>query len=210
MTIRLEFIGQPGPHRNVRAFVERVRAANPSLTDPQVESVVRRANATYKPRFPQQVWTLFGADILSDTLTSMDAWQLLDPSWRRDLPLFPMDGGHLITGDDAPQLAAAIQHYSVNTINRRSLLVPAGLSKTYVWRRENAWIQEVADPDVAIIRQTPILNQCFRNPDGAAGPVTVERYERRVADRHTFATINDLEAFERDQQRRTLHKGVSV
>lgn len=210
MMKRLEYIGLPGPHRDVRSFVANIKKANPALTDVQVERVVRLANAKYRPRFKLQIWTLFGADIMSEDLMSIDAWQYLDKDWRRDLPLFPLDGGDVIDAElhGAKALDAALKMHGPSRINRRSLLVPAGLSKTYVWRRENAFTQEVHDNDVEILRQTPVLNRCFRDRDQANGPLTIEYFQRGTASRELLRNANDLEAFEADQRITRSWKGV--
>lgn len=205
----LEFVGFPGPHRDIDGFVARLRHARPDFTDDDIVRAVRRGNASYKPRHPQSHWQLFGRDILTTDLQSLGVWPLLHAWWQRNLGRFPLEGGEVIGGEGAAQhLQAAISSYGVHRINRRSLLIPAGLAQSYVWTRGNAWIQDVADGDVAVLRSTPIVNQCFRSAANADGAVTARTLEYGARDRHTFASFDDLEAFRRDEERTPQWTGV--
>jgi hypothetical protein len=207
--VKLEFVGQPGPHRDIEAFVAAVKRARPDYSDKQVVETVRRGNATYKPRHRGSHWQLFGRDILTDDLQSLPAWPYIDAWWQKHLPLFPVNGGEMIAGETAAMtLQAAIDGYGVHRINRRSLLIPAGLSQSYVWTRANAWVQDVADADVAILRATPMINQCFRSAEQASGPVTARTYEFAEGERHRFRSFDDLEAFRKDDERKTQWTGV--
>lgn len=210
MTIRLEYIGKPSPARDMQAFVTGVRRADPSLTNAQVEKAVRRAMVRNRPRHKGNAIIRFGGDILGGDLTQMPAWQYMPGIWRQNLPLHPVEGGFHMEGDAAERLANAIAFGDPRQINRRSLMHPAGLQQTYVWRHENGWIQEVTAHDVAIIRATPVLNRCFRNPDMASGPFVIQRYDREVRDQQVFRNIDEFHAFTRDRERRTLYPGSPV
>ncbi len=210
MIVRLEFVGEPGPHRDPERFVASVRAAKPSLTEDDIVTIVRRGNARYKPRWDRALYQVFGADILGDDVTQIAAWSLIEPGWQQLLQQFPTDGGVVIpaTAEGASAITAAIQSGDVATVNRQSLMRPAGMSRTYVWRKENGWIQDVTDADADILRNTPIVNQCFRNVDQADGPVLVRTYEYGEGERHRFDTFDDFERFHQTEQRRPTWRGV--
>lgn len=211
--IALEYIGQPGPHRDAKGWVERIRAAHPGISDIAVEGVLRRANAKYRPRLDMLPWVLFGADIMADDLTSIDAWAYLDIRTKAALQAYPVHGGELITENTpgrAMTLKRAIDTYGQHGVNRASLMVPAGLSKTYVWCKANGFVQNVTDADAAIIRSTPVLNQCFRSASNADTALQYERFEREPVSRMEFRSLAEAEAYERESERRTYHKGVTL
>lgn len=207
----LEFIGQAGPWRDIAKFVAAVKAASPHLDDAQIMAIVHRENARKRPRHSKWTFHVFGADILSDDLQSMDAWGYLPSRWQRDLPMYPVQGGRLIrtTDDDAPiHLQTAIAQNGAHQVNRRSLMVPDGLSKTYVWCQANNWMQEVADADVAIIRNTPILKLMFRDPNLASGPLQIQDYRRQATgDIYRFDSVDEAQAFERSMTSRPQWNG---
>lgn len=211
--MQLEYLGAPGPWRNIEKFVAAVKAASPHLDDTQIMAVVHRENARKRPRHNRRVFHMFGADILSDDLQSMDAWPYLHHTWKRDLPLYPIQGGKHIrsTDDDAPViLQTAIASHGIHHVNRRTLLVPAGLSKTYVWCQANNWMQEVADADVAIIRDTPVVKYMFRDPNIADGPLRIENYRREPipGEIYRFSSVEDANAFERSMTSRQQWNGI--
>ena len=211
MSTVLEFLGAPGPWRDIKKFVAAVKAASPHLDDAQIMAIVHRENAKKRPRHNKWTFHVFGADILSDDLQSMDAWGYLPSRWQRDLPLYPLEGGRHIrsTDEDAPvHLQTAIAQHGVHQVNRRSLLVPEGLSKTYVWCKANGWMQEVADADVEIIRNTRILNLMFRDPNRAEGPLQIQDYRRQpTGDIYRFDSVDEAKAFERDMTSRPQWNG---
>lgn len=208
----LEYMGSPGPWRDIAKFVAAVKAASPHLDDVQIMAVVHRENARKRPRHSKRTFHIFGADILSDDLQSMDAWPYLHHIWKRDLSKYPLEGGRHIrsTDEDAPvHLQTAIASHSAHQVNRRTLLVPAGLSKTYVWCQANNWMQDVADTDVAIIRNTRTLNLMFRDPHLADGPLQIQDYRRQATGEiYKFKTADEAKAFEGDMTSRQLWKGV--
>lgn len=212
MVRTLEFMGQPGPWRDIKKFVAAVKAASPHLDDAQIMAVVHRENARKRPRHTRQRFHVFGADILSNDLQSMDAWPYLHDIWKRDLPMYPLEGGRHIrsTDEDAPvHLQTAIASHSAHQVNRRTLLVPEGLSKTYVWCQANNWMQDVADADVVILRNTPILNLMFRDPSLASGPLQIQGYQRlSTGEKYQFNSADEAQAFERDMTSRPQWKGV--
>lgn len=207
----LEYMGDPGPWRGIEKFVAAVKAASPHLDDAGIMAVVHRENARKRPRHNRQRFHVFGADILSDDLQSMEAWPYLHPIWKRDLPMYPLEGGRHIrtTDEDAPaHLQSAIASHGAHQVNRRTLLVPEGLSKTYVWCEANNWMQEVADADVAIIRNTRILNLMFRDPNLAEGPMQIQGYQRQpTGEVYRFNTAQEAQAFERDMTSRPQWNG---
>lgn len=210
MSIVLEFLGYPGPWRDVEKFRNAVKAANPGLTDSQIMDLVHRENAKKRWRHKEWVFQMFGADILSGDLQSMDAWPYLQDRWKRDLPKFPVEGGEVIrhTDDDAVNLQFAIRTKGEQRVNRRSLMVPDGLSKTYVWCIANNWIQEVSDADAAILRAHPLLKLMFRNPNFANGPMQIQDYRRQsTGERYQFDSIDEAQAFERGMSSRPQWNG---
>ena len=209
MTVTLEFWGARGPWRDPERFVNAYRALHPNTTDADMVTMVHRENARRRPRHELKPFLVFGADILSDDLHSMDAWQYLPKTWKRDLPLYPVAGGKLIQSGDAMadvRLKAAIDTAGTRNINRASLLVPRGLSKTYVWCKANNWLQDVEDADVAIIRNTPGLRDMFADPN-RVGPFRVGKYDYLSTGSTGISSLQDAQAFERDHTRKPLWKG---
>lgn len=187
-----------------------MKAARPGITDAQIMALVHRENARKRWRHKKWVFQMFGADILSEDLQSMDAWPYLPERWKRDLPKFPVTGGEIIrhTDDDAVNLQFAIRTKGMERVNRRSLLVPDGLSKTYVWSITNQWIQEVTEEDAAILRAHPTLKMMFRNPNFASGPLQVQDYRRQsTGERYQFESLDDAQAFERSMSSRPQWNG---
>lgn len=208
MTTRLELMGDPGPWRDAEKFVSAVRAYNPALTEQQVVAIVRRENAKHRPRHQNMSFHLFGADIMTDDLPSIDAWMYLPRDWKRELPAYPMVGG-VVIDHEAPGAAVALSNARAgrSSVNRASWIFPVGLSKTYAWCKQNAFIQEVADADVEVIRKSS-FRLWFRNPDMADGALQIHRYDYAPTETFSFAKMDDLAAFDRDQQRAKQWKGV--
>lgn len=210
MTIPLEFIGLPGPHRDMAKFVNAVRERTPGITNSALQDVVHAAGVKLPPRYKRQAWVHWGADILSDDLTSIDAWPYLDPARRNEVARLPREGGVTVTAGD-PKASTLMRDALVKgTLNRRSLMMPAGLSKTYIWCAANNWMQEVSDADAAILRSAPFARLLFRNPNYASGPVEVQSLTRPVVERFALTSLEDAQALERDHTRRPQWKGVEA
>ena len=208
--MKLEYVGGFHPWDEARggiaATVAAIRAQRPGITDREVEQVIQRIlNERVEKRYPGHIIHRFGRDILPGDLTQLPAWRWLHPDWQRRLPRYPLDGGALLTGDARDVQRAVYGALDPSRINRASLIKPAGLSATYVWRNENDWLQEVADADAAVLRAAK--DAVFRNP---------ERFGRWVEPRswvgdaepsatYRFDNEDDAKAFERNELTRQPH-----
>ena len=193
--MRLEFIGHPGPWRNIEEFIKRVRFKQPNISEWELMKVIHHGNAKHRPRNARQVFHLFGRDIMSDDLTQIDVWAFVTPQWRNLVPKFPIHTGELLdVAHDANKLELAMAAKQFELVNRGSLISPFGLSRTYVWAPETNWIQDVRDRDVDLIRQNPFTYPLFRPIDLAEGPQRVESYTLPVVDQ-TQTTIRDAGVF---------------
>ena len=159
---------------------------------------------------PFIVW---GEDIMTDDLSSIEAWPYLIPLWRRELPLYPVQGGAVLDVDDERRtmtLQGAIASMGTRNINRRSLIVPRGIQRTYVWCNENQWTQEVLDHDVKIIRETPIHRHCFQSAEVSTGELVLQGYERLPREQIGFRTMGEFRDFKRESERKTLYRGAEL
>lgn len=159
---------------------------------------------------PFIVW---GEDIMTHDLSSIEAWPYLIPLWRRELPLYPVQGGAVLDVDDERRtmtLQGAIASMGPRNINRRSLIVPRGIRRTYVWCNENQWTQEVLDHDVKIIRETPIHRHCFQSAEVSTGELVLQGYERLPREKIGFRTMGEFRDFERESERKTLYRGATL
>lgn len=172
------------------AFLDEIKRRRPSASDLELERAAWDANARNRPRFNLEVFTLFGADILSEDLQSMEAWPYLTPEWRELLPTFPLVGKQLeeFRGSTLTHLVNLGQ---AHTISRSTLCVPAGLSKTYVWCPMNSWIMDVTPQDAEIIRHRPDIRPKFRPVDHADGPQVVQTFERETVGAPIVATSQE-------------------
>lgn len=193
--MRLEFIGQPGPWRDLERFVEAVRFKRPSISEWDLMTIVHETNARLRPRNARQQLILFGMDIMSDALADIEGWRFIDSTWKNLVPLFPLYTGELISEQDGAKLMSAISTRSFSLINRASLVTPPGLSRTYVWTRENEFIQDVVDQDVDRIRTNPRLRSLFRPVDFADGPQIIQSFSLPVEHTTVTKTISESEAF---------------
>lgn len=208
MVRRLELMGDPGPWRNAERFVESLRAYKPTLSDDEIVNIVRRENAKHRPRHPNMSLCLFGRDILTDDLPSIDAWPHVSATWKHELPTYPVFGGEMIPADaENAAVALANARSAGKRINRGSWVFPVGLGKTYVWDAANDFIQTVEDADVEVLRRSS-FRLWFRDPDMANGPVQIQRYDYAPTETLRFRTIDDLSSFERDKAPVQQWKGV--
>ena len=150
---------------------------------------------------------------MTDDLTSIEAWPYLGALWRHELTLYPVNGGVVVDEDSdlrTMTLQGAIASKGQRSINRRSLVVPRGIRRTYVWCNANQWIQDVLDHDVKIIRETPILQHCFQSAEVSRGELVIQGYERPVKEQIGFETVGQYMDFERDSERRPHFGGVTL
>lgn len=205
----LEYIGQPGPWLNPEKWVAALKHYEPSLTDREVVDRVHMGNVRQRPRHPNGEFHIFGRDILTTNLASIDAWPFLPDVWKQELPLYPITGGSVVDrGAETAAVALSNARMNPHKVNRESWVFPVGLSKTYVWCLENQFMQTVSDADVELIRRTPGLKLCFRDPNLADGALQIRDYTYPTSEQLDFGKTNDLIDFEADQTRVKQWAGV--
>lgn len=193
--MRLEFIGQPGPWRDLEKFIAAVRYKKPGISEWDLMTLIHETNARLRPRNDRQQFQLFGADILSDKLSDIEGWMYVEPTWRNLIPLFPLHTGELIDNDEGGKLKMAIATRSYDLINRGSFITPPGLSRTYIWTRENNFIQDVRDRDIDLIREWPRIRNLFRPVDLANGPQVIQSLELPVLEKHSMRDATEAANF---------------
>ena len=183
MPIRLEFIGKDVIRRDPMKFLEQVREKYPTLSERGLHEVAGAEFEKRKPRHKNHVVHLFGRDILSDDLTSIAAWPLITPAFRRVL---------------ADRKAAG-------TIG--TLIDPEDLGQTYVWRHDHGWIQEVTDADADVLRRSK-ARAWFRNVDNHGLFVPGRAWDFPVKERYEAPNMTEAQAIVRDLTRKKTWKGV--
>lgn len=181
----LEYVGEMSPFRDAAAFVAAVKRQRPGISQRGIDEVVSRVLLTRKPRINGHVVHLWGADILTDDLANIPAAQWAEPS-------------------ELAQIGALPIRDRVGLIDPRD----PGLSRSYVWRWENDWIQQVTAADVEVIRGSD-ARAWFRDPHRADGPYRDARsFDFPVTERETFANGAEFRDFMRDQERIPQWSGV--
>ncbi len=178
---RLEYAPR-SPFHDIQGTVNKIRAQYPGISDMGVNQAVKRMLTGYKPRHKGLVVHLYGADILSENLPGIPAWQWVSEGERVRLLDHPIDRGERIPNDIEPQVVRVLQEELANRLNRKAvhrsvLISPPGLQQTYVWRQDNAWIQEVRDADYDLILAVPGNRRLFRDPDIHGPYVAVRSYD---------------------------------
>lgn len=183
MPVTLLYKGQDIARRNVPALLDGLRAKYPNVTETALHEIVKVELARETPRQPGIVQALFGEDIRTEDVTTIEAWDLLTPFFQR-LLRNPAAEGRTI----------------------EDIIDPRGMSRTYVWRQENHWLQVVTDADAAIIRQSGAATW-FR--DAARGDYVVPRaWDLPVRQSFEFMDPAEAKRFERDQRRKKQWSGV--
>ena len=211
----LEFVGSFHPFDETRggidAFISAVRKQAPGISNAGINAIVKQTmdNREYK-RVPGWIVHRFGLDIMTADPTHLPAWRWMYPGWRDRVLKMPVAGGAVLDGD-----AANVQRHVFSTLqpehyNRASLISPAGLSTTYVWRAENDWLQEVTDADAAVLRAAK--DAVFRDPSRFGRWVEPRAWIGQVAPTETyrFSQMDDIEAFDRDRTRTPHWAGVAT
>lgn len=179
---RLEFIGRDIIRRNPMQFLDQLRAKYPTLNERGLHEVAGREFQKKKPRNPAMVVHLFGEDIASDDLEGIAAWPDVDPKEKRVL-------------------------LRLTPAERAARVDPQGLSRTYVWRQSNGWVQEVTDADAEVLRRST-ARTWFRDID-AHGPFVVKRaWDFPVAERFEAPNMAEGKRFIADVTKQKSWKGV--
>lgn len=182
MPVRLEYLGREVIRRNPMQFLEQLRAKYPTLTERGLHEVAGREFSRRHPRHPRQVIHLFGEDIASEDLEAIPAWPIVDPKEKRIL-------------------------VKLSPEQRKAKVDPKGLSRTYVWRASNDWVQEVTDADAEVLRNSTAAGW-FRDYD-AHGPFQPQRaWDFPVAERFEAPSIDEGKRFVADVTRKPQWKGV--
>jgi len=180
---RLEFIGREVIRRDPMKFLDELRAKyGATVSERGIQEIAAREFQRRKPRNPAMVVHLFGRDILTDDLTTIEAWPMVDPKEKRVLE-------------------------RLTPAQREKKVDPEGLSKTYVWRKSNGWVQDVTEADAEVLRRSTARGW-FRDID-VKGPFVVQRaWDFPVAERYEAGSIQDAQAIVRDVTRKKQWKGV--
>ena len=182
MPIRLEFIGREVIRKDPMKFLEQLRAKFPNVSEKGLHAIAGAEFEKRHPRTPRMVVHLFGRDILSDDLTSIPAWPLIDPKEKRVL-------------------------VNATRERREQMIDPQELSRTYVWRQSAGWVQEVTDHDADVLRRSTARGW-FRNIDAHGPFVPTRAWDFPVKERHTAGTLADAQAIVRDVTRKKTWNGV--
>lgn len=173
----LEYIGKNKSTRNPAVLEAEVQRRHPRLTKTGILQVMRGMLFQMHNRINSEVITMLGDDICMEDVTAIAAWDDLEGDWK-----------------------TALQKLSVEA-RRDHPMRTVGLSRTYVWRKRTGWVQQVADHDLAIIRQSPVRHW-FRDVD-RFGPFVPQRAFDYHAVRAPVAldSAADLDRFRREQRR---------
>jgi hypothetical protein len=203
------------PFHDIEGTVAKIRAQHPGITDMGVNQAIKRMLTGYKPRHKGRIVHLFGADILTADLTTIAAWPVMGDWEKRRLSLYPIDTGDRIPDDIEGPARRAMQEAlatrgDIRNVNRSVLISPPGLSRTYVWRQSNGWMQEVSDDDYALILSTPANRRTFRDPDIYGAYVPVRSYDAPGNVVATARNLRDADYLIRQTQRRPSWSGADV
>lgn len=181
MSKRLTFIGHDVLRRDPITFLEGLRQRFPNVSETGIQAIAKRELGKKPPRYDQYVQGLFGEDILTDDVTTIAAWRWLTPILRRE-----------------------VQQASLE--QRRAMVDPKGLSATYVWRKDNGWVQEVTDSDADILRASG-ARTWFRDTDMFGTHVPTRMWDFPVIETHTFNNQFDANAYRKEQHRQQQWRG---
>lgn len=183
MPKRLEFVSHSITARDPQQLVLAIRRKYPTWSDQSVLQVAERELWKVKPRLNHTCVYLFGVDIFTDDLTTLDAWPHMDPKGRR----------YLQRHQDAGTLATIVSI--------------AGLSTTYAFTRANQWTQEVDDRDLPLIRGSK-AKHWFRDVD-TYGPFPgfKRAWELPVVEREAFTNLEDAARFAKDVRKKKTWAG---
>lgn len=173
---RLEFIGREAIRRDPMKFLEQLRAKYPNLSERGLHEVAGAEFQKRKPRNPAMVVHLFGEDILADDLSTIEAWPIVDPKEKRVLERLTVE-------------------------QRRKKVDPQGLSKTYVWRKSNGWVQDVTEADAEVLRRSTAAGW-FRDVDAFGRFVPQRAWDFPVAERYEATSIEEGKRFVADVTRK--------
>lgn len=142
MPKRLEFISYSVHRRDPEKFKRELRAALPTVSVEDFERIATIELVKHKPRLNHTEVNLFGRDVLTDDVTTIATWAEMSPKAQRFVR----------------------RHAAAGTLDR--LVSIPGLSRSYVWNKRNAWVQDVTDADAALIRDT----KHWKMPEGKSPP----------------------------------------
>lgn len=180
---RLEFISYSVIRRDPQKLRAALKAKYPTVSDANLERITEVELWKHKPRLNHTEALLFGRDILTDDLTTIAAWDAISAKAQRFLQ----------------------RHHTAGTLAQAVSI--DGLSQTYVWNRRNAWVQEVADPDLPLIRASK-AGKWFRDYDAhGPWPGFPRAWEFPVAEREAFSNLEDAAKFAADVRKKKTWAG---
>lgn len=189
--IRLVFIGKHEHHmvrRDRVGFERMLRATYPLLRDVAIAAIVKAELEKHPPRHDGYVVHILGRDILGDDPTSIPAWP-----WMTNV----------VRGDVVDLSTNAALPVRV----RETALDPDCIpEQTYVWRKENNWVQEVSDEDAARIRASQ-AKLWFRRFDDVGYYNPLDPWTLPVVETQGFASVGEYERFRREETRRPQWRG---
>lgn len=185
---KLEFVGKDVMRRNWKQVRDMVRGQYPHLTDTSIDHIasdmMRQTrgpegdSVSVSPRTDNSNLVAWGKDVFADKPEDMEAWRFLTPMQK-------------------------------DTVKRgQCRFYPTGLSKTYVWCKQNGFVQEVTDGDAELIRNATLIRGWFQDPEvhGPFSPVRTFDYE--VVEEHDFVDLDEARRYERDLQEKKQWSGV--
>lgn len=174
MPTRLEFLSYSVVRRNPDAFKRELRVKYPTMSVEDLERIATVELWKHKPRLNHTEVLLFGRDVDTDDLTTVAGWDVMSPKARRHLK----------------------RHKAAGTLSQAVSI--DGLSRTYVFNKRNAWVQEVADSDLPLIRASK-AKHWFRNYD-QYGPWQgfPQTWQLNVADEFKATNLDDAKRFVAD------------
>jgi len=140
MTTRtLEYVGRKNPHDNLSEYLRRLTKFAPQIrTKEQRDRLIMRATVNRAQRFKGRVVVLFGRDILSEDLHSIERWKRIPVNIRQRIASMPI-------------------------AERERVISIPGLEHTYVWEWASNWQAEVTEDDYTLIMSQ---RDClFRDPN---------------------------------------------
>ncbi len=193
---RIMFVGKRKHLGDLNAYHAALHAQYPTVSEAGIQAMTKAELERVEPRNANLVQHLIGEDVIGAmvvpgesananawTCNEIEAWQWMTVTERKRIHATPM-------------------------ADRLELVDPVGLSRTYVWRESNGWIQDVTDADVAVIRRSG-ARHWFHNID-RYGEVDIETraYDFPVTEQHAMTNWDDAKAFLKDREVKPAWPGL--
>lgn len=212
-SVRIAYSGGVNPFINLPAFYVHCKRRYPNLSDIEFQRLLKIACGRRQQRIPGLNASLFGRDIMTDDVESINSWQYLLPGDKRRVMQHPVSGGE--KADHEKGKVAKLEmlgKMNRKAVNRSVLISLDGLELTYVWCRQNGWEQDVLLTDWELIRtQSPATASRFHNVSELGPYVDVRTYgNAHVIERHEARTRDEMVALLKDHSRKPQWSGVNT